>query len=480
MSKPTEENSNLTESDNALMGLLNGWVDDKGGEGLYHGWVLLHLNGGRIAAAQDEMVVVLKDLPTMIPKKVGHTFVCWSNDTDSSDNSESSESSQFDYSDITDLYAEWKINTYTVTFDLGNGTLVNASFTFNTTIVYPNMKGVKGFHGWNVSLELMPARDLAIGPASFSKKSHAGAIAGGVVGGVALIAVIVAVVLFVVLKVSPRNGRRREDEAELTERNPRFVQRINEDSNTAFLASAEPMSNQSKYTDLYPEAYRIPSIEEALSEAGYDRETAELVSEACTFAGKNAEKKGNLFEGFTAEDAAAVALYTYDLGHGGFENNPYRLLNKALTGTTNEGLRKVRGLLYLVMCALRKLPRVRGETLYRGVRSAVDNSEYKVGSVITFQGFSSTSTNMNTVKNFLLSVDDMDNGKKSTGTLFVIEDGWGYDIQPYSLFPNEREILLEPGMYFCVQSVIVSDLTIVNMKMMDVHVILPEVFGDGN
>lgn len=33
--KISEENSNLTESDNALMGLLNGWVDDKGGECLY-------------------------------------------------------------------------------------------------------------------------------------------------------------------------------------------------------------------------------------------------------------------------------------------------------------------------------------------------------------------------------------------------------------------------------------------------------------
>ena len=67
-----------------------------------------------------------------------------------------------------------------------------------------------------------------------------------------------------------------------------------------------------------------------------------------------------LIEGFTKKDTAAVALYTYDLGPGGFERNPYRLLNKALTGTTNEDLRKVRGLLYLVMCALRKLPRVRG------------------------------------------------------------------------------------------------------------------------
>ena len=88
---------------------------------------------------------------------------------------------------------------------------------------------------------------------------------------------------------------------------------------------------------------------------------------------------------------------------------------------------------------------------------------------------------MSTVKDFLLSVDDDDcESKKSTGTLFVIEDGSGYDIKPYSPFSNEREILLEPETHFCVQSVIKSDVTIVNLKMVDAPVILPEIFGDGN
>ena len=45
---------------------------------------------------------------------------------------------------------------------------------------------------------------------------------------------------------------------------------------------------------------------------------------------------------------------------------------------------------------------------------------------------------------------------KATGTPFIIEDGWGYDIQPYSLFPEEAEILLEPEMQFKVLSVIPS------------------------
>lgn len=64
------------------------------------------------------------------------------------------------------------------------------------------------------------------------------------------------------------------------------------------------------------------------------------------------------------------------------------------------------------------------------------------------------------------------------GTLFIIEDGWGYNIQPYSLYPEEEEILLEPERRFEVESVIESDLTIVNLRMLDTPLILPQTFSD--
>ena len=62
--------------------------------------------------------------------------------------------------------------------------------------------------------------------------------------------------------------------------------------------------------------------------------------------------------------------------------------------------------------------------------------------------------------------------------MFVVEDGWGYDIQPYSLYPGEAEILLEPEREFMVQDVIDADVTIVKLKMLDTPIILPEMFGD--
>ena len=137
-------------------------------------------------------------------------------------------------------------------------------------------------------------------------------------------------------------------------------------------------------------------------------------------------------------------------------------------------------MLYLVTSALRKLPRVTGRTLYRGVRGEVslDKDHYHKGNVVTWPALSSTSPDMGTTKAFLAK------GSKSgeaTGTLFIIDKGWGYDIQPYSLFPDEEEILLEPERQFRVASVIPSSaLTIINLEMLDTPLSVPEVFGGGN
>ena len=53
----------------------------------------------------------------------------------------------------------------------------------------------------------------------------------------------------------------------------------------------------------------------------------------------------------------------------------------------------------------------------------------------------STSPDMEATKAFLAKGSK---GGEATGTLHIIDKGWGYDIQPYSLFSDEEEILLEP------------------------------------
>ena len=59
-------------------------------------------------------------------------------------------------------------------------------------------------------------------------------------------------------------------------------------------------------------------------------------------------------------------MYTYDFGPKNFESNPYRIINRNFAE-----MQRASGLLCLVMSALRKLPRVTGRTLYRGVRGEV-------------------------------------------------------------------------------------------------------------
>lgn len=226
------------------------------------------------------------------------------------------------------------------------------------------------------------------------------------------------------------------------------------------------------YDDLYPQNYKPPGMEEALVEAGLDEEDAGEVVRACSRVGKGAR----VFGGFTRRDAEAVALCTFDFGVHKFEENPYRIVNKALTRPAGyeEEMRKASGLLYTMMSALRKLPRVTGRMLYRGTRERIEMGRYREGRIVMWPGLSSTSPNINTVKKLLSK------GRGGNrGTLFIIEDGWGYNLRPYSLFPDEEEILLEPGRCFRVKGVIESETTIIHMKMLSTPLILPQVFGSG-
>ena len=107
----------------------------------------------------------------------------------------------------------------------------------------------------------------------------------------------------------------------------------------------------------------------------------------------------------------------------------------------------------------------------------MDEDHYHEGNTITWPALSSTSPDMKATKSFLAKGSKTG---KAAGTLFIIEDGWGYNIQPYSLFPEEAEILLEPERQFNVKSIIEAEgLTFINLKMLDKPLALPQIFGEG-
>ena len=121
---------------------------------LYAGWeintVTLDLGNGTVLSE-----VFTFNTPIVYPKgmvREGYTFSGWDNEPD-----------LMPPWDIT-IKAQWVINNYAVTFDLRNGTVLNEVFSFNTSIEYPKgmMREGYTFNGWDSMPDLMPARDITI------------------------------------------------------------------------------------------------------------------------------------------------------------------------------------------------------------------------------------------------------------------------------------------------------------------------------
>ena len=131
------------------------------------------------------------------------------------------------------------------------------------------------------------------------------------------------------------------------------------------------------------------------------------------------------------EEAVVVTSYTYEDKVNG--TSPYRVINTKLReGKSQDQLTNKKSYLCLLLRALRKLPRTKPQTLYRGIRW--DKHEYKVGEEIEWQGFTSTSTSMKVTQAFLTNGET----KKVEGTLFEVRNEWGYDVADFSRYRSEE------------------------------------------
>ena len=271
---------------------------------------------------------------------------------------------------------------------------------------------------------------------------------------------------------------------------------------------------------LYPEGYKKQDLETALVNAGVPEAIAKELTADCYRRAEALEKDDKLPPNITVDEAAAIGLYTTETSR--LVQNPYSIVNGALMYGTAEALEPVKDLLYLVMTAMRKMPISYGKPLYRGICNNVfneksinkdklsegtmhmstaaadgDNSDaagneedyryraqqefdddYDEGEEIVWRALSSTSPNVAVTKAFLAKGTA---SGKAEGTLFIIEGGWGYNVQPCSMYPTEEEIVLEPERRFKVKTVIPGEgLTIIKIEMLKTPVVLPEVFGELN
>ena len=98
-------------------------------------------------------------IPLLAPTRTGYTFTSW--------NDGKGNTFKFNYTinraENVTLTAQWTINNYTLTFDLGNN-VEEKILDFNETIEYPENLTRVGYEflGWNNSITEMPANDLTI------------------------------------------------------------------------------------------------------------------------------------------------------------------------------------------------------------------------------------------------------------------------------------------------------------------------------
>jgi hypothetical protein len=125
-------------------------------------------------------------------------------------------------------------------------------------------------------------------------------------------------------------------------------------------------------------------------------------------------------------------------------NAIYADLNKVLRSEKRGAVQKYFPYLRLLFDAADALPK-KSERLWRGL--GVDLSgQYKEGSIITWWGVSSCTSDMNVARNFA-------NGCGSESSLLTIDTKTAVDISSITFYSNEKESILLPGTQLKVKSV---------------------------
>lgn len=140
--------SSIMDFETTSIDELNSYIDANNN---WNRWVLLDLNKGKIKGFdQNEFVTIHKIL--VRPEREEHVFNGWDKDIFSLPEGSSST-----------ITALWTANNYTVTFDFGNGTKEKAVFGYDSFIIYPSLEK-EGYSlvGWDKNVTTMPANNITL------------------------------------------------------------------------------------------------------------------------------------------------------------------------------------------------------------------------------------------------------------------------------------------------------------------------------
>lgn len=156
------------------------------------------------------------------------------------------------------------------------------------------------------------------------------------------------------------------------------------------------------------------------------------VSQGETLAKKQA---GGPVTPMNKEHYGSIMLYT--------SNAIYRELNKVLRDEKRAGVQKYFRYLRLLFHSTDMLPK-NNVTLWRGI--SVDlSAQYKVGTIITWWGVSSCTSDQQVARNFM-------NGCGGDCSFLTIDTKTAVDISQITFYSNEKESLLLPGTQLLVKS----------------------------
>jgi len=171
---------------------------------------------------------------------------------------------------------------------------------------------------------------------------------------------------------------------------------------------------------------------ESLREAGVREH--ESIGDFCL------EQAVKVFPHYPTKAGKMSFIYAFDFDFAipeGFRENPYFIINNALTSGRPVDILRSGHLIYGLLTALRSLPYIHFDVLYRGLKVPV---RWEKDDVRCFAAFTSFSRSLRIAEKFLRFGDD----GKSKGTLITAKDMCGYDIRDYSMFVDEEPVIIEP------------------------------------
>ena len=453
-------------------------------------WILLRMNGGTVNGVTGDAVLALRNF-VPVPRKAGERFTGWCENEfydKECDKSPLASGSLSFYAKYTTDSSRAEKGKAAITFVISKTHSEEVVQTQGDTIKFPtpSMKG-HSLVAWDPNLKKVPYGDVVIkalwddvkpSPSSSSSQlsdftstiSPANPEEGStnILNNAYIAAAAIVTLLVVCLSLCAFIPRRKKEPRIVVIRRKNRIERINSYYESG--KSIWNVINPFDVNDLYPNGLPSQSLEDALTNAGY---APDQVNQICTECAQVADKAApimDLFDNITREDIMSIAMYTFAFSEGNPEANPYRRVNKALSEEDIAEFRNIGGLFYVLLASLRKVPRVSGITLYRGADKEMDLDEYKQGNKVTWSRFSSASMSMEPVKDFLGRNTSW--SRNFAGTIFIIENGWGYDISRFSIFPDEEEVLLEPMREFEVKSVINQNgLVLISLKMLSTKII---------